>query len=159
MNSAKTTLIGLLATCAILYAYFMFKPSPQGPSPAASRAIILNLYHNIGAIENDLHVHLDQLMSSNSMIPWEEGLSFERKLDVIFAMRGIDSPANKASSKTPCFPDAWGTPLHFEIVTNSTYQQEASVRSRLRIWSSGPNGSNEFGNGDDVVLPLPDANE
>ena len=60
----------------------------------------------------------------------------------------------------PITLDAWKQPLH--IVAKSNLLTLSSVSPRLLsktnavvVWSSGPNRSNEIGNGDDIVLPAP----
>jgi len=53
--------------------------------------------------------------------------------------------------------DGWGKPL--QIMCKTNLQNRAMISAsllsktnRILIWSSGPNGSNEFGTGDDVFL-------
>lgn len=59
--------------------------------------------------------------------------------------------------------DAWGNRFNLDFKTNlvASGASAALLNSTfdLAVWSSGPNGSNEFGNGDDVVLPSPVANK
>jgi hypothetical protein len=58
--------------------------------------------------------------------------------------------------KTSVMKDAWGRPLHFmwhrdagsSNVCSALLKKEYSVL----VWSSGANGSNEFGGGDDVFV-------
>lgn len=53
--------------------------------------------------------------------------------------------------------DGWGQPLHMMARTNLVKISHASEAlllktNRVVIWSAGPNGINEFGNGDDIFL-------
>jgi hypothetical protein len=60
----------------------------------------------------------------------------------------------------PMVLDAWQQPL--QVVARSNLLTLSSVSPRLLsktnavvIWSGGPNRSNEFGSGDDIILPPP----
>jgi hypothetical protein len=59
--------------------------------------------------------------------------------------------------------DAWGNRFNLDFKTNlvASGASAALLNSTfdLIVWSSGPNGSNEFGNGDDVVFPSPVASK
>jgi hypothetical protein len=53
--------------------------------------------------------------------------------------------------------DSWGRPLHFEyrsshILTTNAPSPLLTKSNKVLVWSSGPNGSNEFGRGDDIVV-------
>lgn len=63
----------------------------------------------------------------------------------------------------PVVLDAWETPLQFMARSNLMTLRNVSRAflantKEVIIWSNGPNGINEFGNGDDVLLPLQKAN-
>lgn len=56
--------------------------------------------------------------------------------------------------------DGWGNPLNVvekEILTTNQLvsQRLSSKTNRIIIWSSGANGRNEYGGGDDASLPYP----
>lgn len=48
--------------------------------------------------------------------------------------------------------DPWGRPFHFQVLypSGTTNCREAPI-VRVRIWSSGPNGQDEEGTGDDII--------
>ena len=79
-----------------------------------------------------------------------------RKLGALFKASGDkDITAHRLLSRDGLFYDAWGTAFLF-LPTNSTPYQllNPKLKGRSRtfiIWSAGPNRTNEFGNGDDVV--------
>ncbi|MCD6050404.1 MAG: hypothetical protein K0Q55_1807 [Verrucomicrobia bacterium] len=54
--------------------------------------------------------------------------------------------------------DGWGNPLNMvrkEILTTNPLANSKllSKANQIIVWSSGANGKNEYGGGDDVVLP------
>lgn len=53
--------------------------------------------------------------------------------------------------------DAWGNRFNIDFKTNLIPRGASAALLNtsfdLVVWSSGRNGTNEFGNGDDVVLP------
>ena len=60
--------------------------------------------------------------------------------------------------------DAYGNLFNVEFKTNLISMSDVSsalrhIRFNLIVWSSGPNGINEYGKGDDVVLPIGEANK
>jgi hypothetical protein len=61
-----------------------------------------------------------------------------------------------------CF-DYWGNRFNVELKANLGSETISKALSQspfdVAIWSSGANGTNEFGNGDDVVLLLPAGNK
>mgnify|MGYP006969463314 CR=1 FL=1 len=64
----------------------------------------------------------------------------------------------------PVVLDAWKQPLQMTAKSNLLALTDVSPRllaktNTIVIWSSGPNQSNEFGHGDDIVLPLPAVNK
>jgi hypothetical protein len=59
------------------------------------------------------------------------------------------------------FHDSWGTPLQFALTNNATnmglaplvaYNNSRDNPRPFVVWSAGPNRTNEFGSGDDVVV-------
>jgi hypothetical protein len=59
--------------------------------------------------------------------------------------------------------DAWGHPFKVDFKTNLVAHEASAALLNgtfdLVVWSSGPNGSNECGYGDDLVLPSRPATE
>lgn len=60
--------------------------------------------------------------------------------------------------------DAWGQPLQIMIKSNLLTISNVSPKllaktNEIIIWSIGPNKSNEFGNGDDIFIPLSSINK
>ena len=55
--------------------------------------------------------------------------------------------------------DPWGTPYNIswfnDLDARSSARGKPQSQTELVVWSSGPNKTNEYGNGDDVVLPEP----
>lgn len=70
-------------------------------------------------------------------------------------LRPQDLPTNSISIDMPTIKDAWGHPLNcmwFEqAVTHGASDQLRRKQLPVLVWSSGANGTNEFGSGDDVV--------
>lgn len=68
---------------------------------------------------------------------------------------GKEITAARLLSGDGLFQDAWGTPLLFMPTNSTSYQllnPDLKGKSRpVVVWSAGPNKTNEFGNGDDVV--------
>jgi hypothetical protein len=67
-----------------------------------------------------------------------------------------------SEDERPTILDAWKRPLQMMVRSNlltlpNISPTLLSKTNAVIIWSSGPNGRNEFGNGDDVFLLLPAA--
>jgi hypothetical protein len=61
------------------------------------------------------------------------------------------------ASPSPQVLDGWGQPFHVVYRTNLVHQPKApptllAKTNAVLVWSSGPNKTNEFGNGDDMFL-------
>lgn len=69
---------------------------------------------------------------------------YETLFGVTAAKLGIGPPATHWQESKELV-DRWGNPLNMAVQSNG----EASFR--IRIWSSGPNGKNESGTGDDIT--------
>jgi hypothetical protein len=58
--------------------------------------------------------------------------------------------------KASVMKDAWGQPLNFmwheDAVKNNVCNALLKKNYPVLVWSSGPNGTNEFGDGDDVFV-------
>jgi len=52
------------------------------------------------------------------------------------------------------FHDGWGTPLIFAFTNNATNSGliPSVTRRPFVVWSAGPNRTNEYGSGDDVIV-------
>lgn len=83
------------------------------------------------------------------------GLVLNRRIANLFThTTNTLAVAGSLVSKDGIFRDAWGTPLQFLLTNDTNYSRvNDTLRKRSRpfvVWSSGANGSNEFGFGDDV---------
>ncbi len=70
-------------------------------------------------------------------------------------------PTNSIELTTPVLKDAWGNALNFAWSGSSdAVKFPVGLRTKklvVLIWSSGPNGLNEFGSGDDVYCSVNNA--
>ena len=99
------------------------------------------------SIQDLLH-HLQASLSINQFLA--ERLVFDTN---------VGSHLLFSTNKPPTILDAWGSALNFATRTDIDSRMSRKLletTNSLFIWSSGPNKSNEFGNGDDVILEWPE---
>jgi hypothetical protein len=125
------------------------EPEKQAPR-AVTRGRLAVIYRAIRDIENDRHERIDlQLEKTHG------SNDLSGKLLKLLE-REIQASNMTASNATKEFKlDGFGNPFNMELRKNlSSKKISTSLSSsnfELLVWSSGPNGINEFGFGDDVV--------
>jgi hypothetical protein len=84
--------------------------------------------------------HPPQIEQSNALL-----------MTVLTDTNGVDGPFMKPQT-TGALLDPWGHPYHVYFSTNGEniiVVGRATVKEPIAIWSDGPNGVNEYGDGDD----------
>lgn len=104
-----------------------------------------------------------------SILMQDEGLSFEAATNletqsasvnatITAQLRSIDLLPKPFGAKAAraTLNDAWDQPLNLllvkHLISTASNSPLLSITNPLAIWSNGPNKSNEWGNGDDVVF-------
>lgn len=107
-----------------------FLSSQQTANIKTTKSVILNT-------EKALELYA---VEHNGQLPSQEGLK------ALVQPMDLDGKPMKAfMEELP--KDAWGQPLFYEYPNTKSQNQNAD---RAAIWSAGPNGQNENGEGDDV---------
>ena len=141
----------LVAILAIL-----FWPSPVTRAPKTHTQSNLKIvYYTMAVLEDESHKTMAELLGeiSTGALAREKWKTLVARTEV---KEGIESGMYE---KSLCY-DGYGRLLNVEYKTNLTALRMALSLTNSEfdvvIWSSGYNGTNEYGNGDDIVLP-PDA--
>jgi hypothetical protein len=128
------------------------RPKPSRSKIVETVLIIRNCFYGIIAIEDESGEPIGQLMTGQS-----SSTNLNSELAKIFMRTEPDWAKRLMDSQRNHVVDAWKNPLIIMWRTNlAEVVSSAALRSRtdeLVIWSVGQNGRNEFGNGDDVILP------
>jgi hypothetical protein len=145
---------------AVIAAWLVFSYLPG--RPVRTRTVIT--MHKIAQILMDVDLLsgegtepslLARVNGELARMSGEESLTINRKMAVLLKSTGDkDITAGRLVAGDGLFYDGWRRPLLFMHTNSVSYEQLNSVlRGKSRpivIWSAGPNGTNEFGHGDDI---------
>lgn len=143
------SLLAIYIVFAILIPHTMKEPKlTPWPQTANLLCCVLDDFDGF----NDSEKHQFALTLKNK----SDGIFINKTLVTLLQARTNNlRPLNGYYVTNGVFHDAWGTPLLFALTNNATNSGLAPlVNGHPRpfvVWSAGPNRTNEFGSGDDVV--------
>jgi hypothetical protein len=125
-----------------------FKRYPASPK-TKTRAIINSVRFGIIQVEGRTGRSIEQSVPHTTNL--NESITF------LLLRNGLIDRHLVSSNSLICINDAWGAPL--QMIFKSDLNLKTNDFPRFRnntnpvfIWSMGPNGINEYGKGDDVVM-------
>lgn len=117
---------------------FMTKPPPE-----TYTSISLYWFRSaLGQMVGTGEFTIEEMLSSDSTNDLHTSLA------TLFTRRGYHTASDKLNKH-----DGWGCPYHLVWRTNLFWVDTPMIHAtdnELLIWSSGPNGINEYGGGDDL---------
>jgi len=153
---AKSIVI-VVIVFAICVGILFLVPIYCAPRPNMSRTLTVNEIHEcytaIRILEDDQRKSLKEIIAKQATTE-----NLNRTFTLLLQTNNLlPSPIGGRRTQviSPELVDAWGKPLEIrwrEGSMNSRYSfLETNINSPVIIWSFGPNGTNNFGEGDDVV--------
>lgn len=144
---------------AVGVAVLLVSCSPSAKAPRKSTEIRLkNVERAIRLLEEANHATIAEQLRGISA-----GMTLHDKWELLLVDDAGRLGMESKDIREVLCRDAWGNRFNLDFKTNlvASGASAALLNSTfdLAVWSSGPNGSNEFGNGDDVVLRSPVANK
>lgn len=133
--------------------------SPSVKAPKKSTEIRLkNVERAIRLLEEANHATIAEQMRGIS-----SGTTLQDKWELLLVDDAGRLEMESKDIREVLCRDAWGNRFNVDFKTNLTTRGASATLLNSTfdfvVWSSGPNGSNELGNGDDLVLPSPAANK
>jgi len=90
------------------------------------------------------------------------GENLQEKWEILLIGNALKLETDANDIRRSLCLDYWGNRFNVDFKSNLTASTVTTALARspfdVVIWSSGENGTNEFGKGDDVVPPLPTGN-
>jgi hypothetical protein len=115
----------------------------------------------IAAVLNDVDLWNDEDAKQYGPFPTNgmDSVSLNRAVAGLFKFCGDkDIQSGKLVGSDGLFRDAWGQPLVFISTNSPSYERiNPELKGKARpfvIWSAGPNQTDEYGFGDDIVSHL-----
>lgn len=127
---------------------------PKHHVPTEAQATISTIYQLIEIFEGERQTTIETILNDKG-IPWHKDLRLEERLRLFLELQGAGLPVTVLDGKA-YLSDPWGKPLNLAFsswtgASENPAEQPEPLTARLRIWSSGPNGEDEGGQGDDVL--------
>lgn len=146
--SLTTCLLCVLAIICLWLTLAVYNPNPR-PTPVTER-ILAECWIGMQRLDND---------GVNALVRQISNMTNSMDINHLFAVKlsGDRSTSNSlrfSRTEPLLILDGWGDPLNFAV--NSNYSAGRILwllrkTNSVAIWSSGPNGINDYGAGDDVV--------
>jgi hypothetical protein len=148
-------MMGVLVILGISMPFILPKimPTPVAVRNAQAEGVIAECYDGIEMLEVKRKMPLRLILAANSAQTGDLNQQITREL---YNAKVIGADWDRIDTNTMHIIDYWGRPLCFswpdDIGGKGPLTKLTNTAVRIIVWSLGANGTNEYGNGDDVVV-------
>jgi hypothetical protein len=150
----KKLIYGLVVGILCVMAFWIIYP-PSTKAPKKSTELRLkNIEKAIRLLEKENHATIGEQLRY-----FTGGDTVQKKWELLLVDDAGRLEMSPRDIRNFLCRDAWGNSFNVELKSNLTngvsFKMTGGSISDIVIWSSGPDGINQFGGGDDIITPTP----
>jgi hypothetical protein len=145
--------VAMVLLVATLVVFETTRPTPVAVKNAQTQSLIQECYYGIETLEAQHKLPLRRILADTQV---QDGDLNQRVTRELCEARVVSSSWDRIDTNSMHIIDYWGTPLLFywpeDLSGKGASAKLTNYGAIISVWSAGANGTNEYGNGDDVVL-------